>query len=84
MQEKMAAPTSADSAVNKPISATESVASFLNTRSVVTSRTRATMFQLQLKVDSERKERQDLQSVFEELKQAKEQANADRLRHNPL
>jgi len=91
MQVKMAAPTSVDSAIKEPLSAAEAVAavltkghrnaSFLNTIGVVTSRTRATKFQLQLKLDSERKERQELQSVAKELKQAKEQADADRIKN---
>ena len=81
MREKMAAPTSAASAVKKPISATEFVASFLNTIGGITTRARATKCQLHLQLDSERKERQDLQSLVEELKQAKEQADADRIKH---
>ena len=91
MQVKMLEPTSVDGAVKEPLSAAEAVAavltkghrnaSFLNTIGGVTTRARATKCQLHLQLDSERKERQDLQSVVEELKQAKEQADADRIKH---
>ena len=76
-------------AVKEPLSAAEAVAevlcmgnrkpNFLKTIGVITSRTRATKPQLELQLDSERKGRQELQSVVDELKQAKEQADAERI-----
>ena len=91
MQVKMLEPTSVDGVVKEPLSASEALAamltkghqnaSFLNTIGGITTRARATKCQLHLQLDSERKERQDLQSVVEELKQAKEQADADRIKH---
>ena len=90
MEERMTPTTSADGAVKEPLSAAEAVAdvlcrdirkpSFLKTMCGITSRTRATKSQLELQLDSEKKGRQELQSIVDALKQANEQADEDRIR----
>ena len=81
----MAETTSTDGDVKELLSATEAVADVLSRGNqkptFLNSRIRATKSQLQLQLDSERKGRQELQSVVDELKQAMEQADAERIKY---
>ena len=72
----MAQITSAGAAMKELLSAAEAVDNVLCRGNL-----RATKFQLQVQLDSERKDKNELQSVVDELKQSKEQAAADRIKH---
>ena len=72
---------------NEPLSAAEAVfavlcrgnrqASFLKNICVIPSHTSTPMIQLQLKYDSEKKRRQELESLVDEYKKSKEHADAE-------
>ena len=72
----MAQITSAGAAMKELLSTAEAVDNVLCRGNL-----RATKFQLQVQLDSERKDKNELQSVVDELKQAKEQADAERIKH---
>ena len=78
------------SPAKEPISAAEAVSdvlcrgnrqsSFLKNIRTIPSHTSAPMIQLQLKYDSEKKRRQELESLVDEYKKAKEHADAEAIR----
>ena len=86
MESRMEPSTSADGTVKEPLSAAEAVAAvlcqdnrkpnFLKNIGVIPSRTSVPKFQLQF--DSEKKRRQELESIVDEYKMAKEHADADK------
>ena len=75
---------------NEPLSAAEAVsdvlcrgnrqASFLKNICVIPTHTSAPIIQLQLKYDSEKKRRQELEYLVDEYKKAKEHADAEAIR----
>ena len=90
MEREMEPSISADGTVKEPLSAAEAVSTvlcrgnrkpnFLKNIGVITSHTSATKFQLQVQFDSEKKRRQELESLVDELMKPKEKAGADMIK----
>ena len=91
MESRMEPSTSADGTVKEPLSAAEAVTAvlcqdnrkpnFLKNIGVIPSHTSVPKFQLQLQFDSEKKRRQELESIVDEYKKAKEHADADKIKY---
>ena len=91
MEDKMKPHTTEDDTVQPGPSASEAVAvvlttdnrkpTFLKNIGLTTSRTKTTKAQLQLQLDTERAGNQKLQAVLIDMKEAKDIADADRLKY---
>ena len=92
MEYRMEPSTLADGTVKEPLSAAEAVAAVLcrgnrkanflkNIGVVIPSHKSVPKFQLQLQLDSEKIRRQELESIVDEYKQAKEHADADKINY---
>ena len=92
MEFRMEPSTSEDDTVKEPLSTAEADAAVLcrgnrkanflkNIGVVIPSHKSVPKFQLQLQLDSEKKRRQELESIVDEYKKAKEHADADKIKY---